>query len=57
MLQPATADKVLAHTPELRYVDPYQRRGCVDLAVCRFSTAKAGLWLAANVAWKLDRIC
>jgi deazaflavin-dependent oxidoreductase (nitroreductase family) len=35
-------------------VDPYKRRGRLYLAVCRFSTTNAGLWLAEKVAWKLD---
>jgi len=41
-------------TPTLRYVDPHERRGRLYLAVCRFSTTKAGAWLSENVAWKLD---
>jgi deazaflavin-dependent oxidoreductase (nitroreductase family) len=41
-------------TPKLRHVDPYKRRGRVYLAVCRLSASKIGLWLSANVAWKLD---
>jgi deazaflavin-dependent oxidoreductase (nitroreductase family) len=44
----------MAHVRKLRYVDPYERRGRRYLAVCRFSTTKAGLWLAERVAWKLD---
>jgi deazaflavin-dependent oxidoreductase (nitroreductase family) len=44
----------MAHTPELRYVDPYKRRGRLYLAVCRFSATKAGAWLSVNVAWKVD---
>lgn len=44
----------MAHTPKLRCVDPYQRRGRLYLAVCRFSATKAGAWLSVNVAWKLD---
>jgi deazaflavin-dependent oxidoreductase (nitroreductase family) len=44
----------MAHSPKLRYVDPHRRRGRLYLAVCRFSTTKAGLWLATKVAWKLD---
>ncbi len=40
--------------PKLRHIDPNQERSRLYLAVCRFSTTKAGLWLAANVAWKLD---
>jgi deazaflavin-dependent oxidoreductase (nitroreductase family) len=44
----------MAHTPTLRYVDPYRRRGRLYLALCRFSTARAGLWLSPRVAWKLD---
>jgi deazaflavin-dependent oxidoreductase (nitroreductase family) len=44
----------MAHTPKLRYVDPYKRRGRLYLAVCRFSATKAGAWLAVNIAWKVD---
>ncbi|HEY3727404.1 MAG TPA: nitroreductase/quinone reductase family protein [Solirubrobacteraceae bacterium] len=40
--------------PQLRYVDPYQRRGRLYLAVCRLSTTKPGMWLAEKIAWKLD---
>jgi deazaflavin-dependent oxidoreductase (nitroreductase family) len=46
----------MPHPPKLRYVDPYQRRGRVYLAVCRFSTTRAGLWLAKRVAWQLDPV-
>jgi deazaflavin-dependent oxidoreductase (nitroreductase family) len=48
----AAADRAMAS--KLRYVDPYKRRGRLYLAVGRFSTTKAGLWLAEKVAWKLD---
>jgi deazaflavin-dependent oxidoreductase (nitroreductase family) len=44
----------MTRTPQLRYVDPYKRRGRLYLAVARFSATKAGEWLAVNVAWKLD---
>jgi deazaflavin-dependent oxidoreductase (nitroreductase family) len=44
----------MAHTPNLRHVDPYQRRGRLYLALCRFSATKAGAWLSVNVAWKVD---
>ena len=44
----------MAKVPKLRYVDPYERRSRLYFAVCRFSTTKVGLWLAANIAWKLD---
>ena len=44
----------MAHTPKLRYVDPYKRRGRLYLALCRFSATKAGAWLSVNVAWKVD---
>jgi deazaflavin-dependent oxidoreductase (nitroreductase family) len=44
----------MAHTPKLRHVDPYVRRGRVYLALCRFSATKAGAWLSINVAWKVD---
>jgi deazaflavin-dependent oxidoreductase (nitroreductase family) len=47
-------DHAMAPTPNLRYVDPHKRRGRLYLAVCRFSTTKAGLWIAEKVAWKLD---
>ena len=30
------------------------RRGRLYLAVCRFSTTRAGLWLSKRVTWKLD---
>jgi deazaflavin-dependent oxidoreductase (nitroreductase family) len=44
----------VADVPKCRYVDPHERRGRLYLAVCRFSTTRAGLWLAEKVAWKLD---
>lgn len=44
----------MAHAPKLRYVDPYERRGRLYLALCRFSATKAGAWLAVNLAWKID---
>jgi deazaflavin-dependent oxidoreductase (nitroreductase family) len=44
----------MAHTPTLRHVDPYERRGRLYFALCRFSASKAGAWLAVNVSWKLD---
>src|SRR5439155_24861303 len=44
----------MPHSPELRYVDPNKQRGRLYLAVCRLSTSKAGRWLSAKVAWKLD---
>jgi deazaflavin-dependent oxidoreductase (nitroreductase family) len=44
----------MAHSPKLRYVDPYKRRGRLYLAICRFSNTKLGAWLSENVAWKLD---
>lgn len=40
--------------PQLRHVNPHQRRGWLYLAVCRLSTTKAGMWLAEKFAWKLD---
>lgn len=46
----------MAQIPMLRYVDPHEPRGRLYLAVCRFSTTKAGLWLASHVAWKLDPV-
>ena len=44
----------MARAPELRYVDPRERRGRLYLAICRFSATKAGTWLAVNLAWKID---
>jgi deazaflavin-dependent oxidoreductase (nitroreductase family) len=44
----------MASAPTLRYVDPYQRRGRLYLAICRLSTSKAGRWLAEKLAWRLD---
>jgi deazaflavin-dependent oxidoreductase (nitroreductase family) len=44
----------MAHTPKLRYVDPYKRRGRLYFALCWFSATKAGTWLAVNLAWKID---
>lgn len=44
----------MARTTKLRYVDPYERRGRLYLAVARFSTTKVGAWLSVNVAWKVD---
>lgn len=49
-----TADLAVAHAPKLRYVDPYERRGRLYLALCRFSATNAGAWLAVNIAWKID---
>lgn len=39
---------------QLRHVDPYRRRGRLYLAMCRFSTTRAGAWLSVNIAWKVD---
>jgi deazaflavin-dependent oxidoreductase (nitroreductase family) len=44
----------MAHTPKLRHVDPYKRRGRLYRALCRFSATKAGAWLSVNVAWNVD---
>jgi deazaflavin-dependent oxidoreductase (nitroreductase family) len=44
----------MTHTPQLRYVDPYKRRGGLYLAVARLSTTKLGMWLSEKIAWKLD---
>jgi len=44
----------MAQAPKLRYIDPYERSGRLYLGICRFSTTKVGLWLAAKVAWRLD---
>jgi hypothetical protein len=41
-------------SPKLRNVDPYEQRGRLYLAICRFSATKPGLWLAEKVAWKID---
>jgi deazaflavin-dependent oxidoreductase (nitroreductase family) len=35
-------------------VDPHERRGHLYFAACRFSATKAGGWLSAHVAWKID---
>lgn len=47
-------DLAMGHTPKLRYVDPYKRRGRLYLALCRLSATKAGAWFSVNIAWKLD---
>jgi deazaflavin-dependent oxidoreductase (nitroreductase family) len=44
----------MADRPKLPYVDPYERRGRVYLAVCRLSATKAGAWIAETISWKLD---
>jgi len=44
----------MARTPRLRQVDPYQHRGHLYRALCRFSVTKLGAWLSVNVAWKID---
>jgi deazaflavin-dependent oxidoreductase (nitroreductase family) len=44
----------MAERPKLRYVDPYERRGRLYRLVCRLAISRAGLWLSAAVAWKLD---
>lgn len=49
-----TEQVVPGHTPKLRYVDPYKRRGRVYLAVARFSATKVGTWFSVNIAWKID---
>lgn len=49
-----TADLAVAHASKLGYVDPYERRGRLYLALCRFSATNAGAWLAVNIAWKID---
>jgi deazaflavin-dependent oxidoreductase (nitroreductase family) len=46
----------LARTPHLRHVDPHERRGRLYLALARFSASRAGAWLAAKVAWKVDPV-
>lgn len=40
--------------PSLRYVDPYEPRSRLYLAICRFSASRLGMWLAEKIAWKLD---
>jgi deazaflavin-dependent oxidoreductase (nitroreductase family) len=47
-------DAEVTEAPVLRYVDPHARRGRFYVAVCRLSTTRVGLWLSANVGWKLD---
>jgi deazaflavin-dependent oxidoreductase (nitroreductase family) len=49
-----TADLAMAHTPKLRHVDPYKRRGRLYLAVARLSSTKAGAWFSVKIAWKVD---
>jgi deazaflavin-dependent oxidoreductase (nitroreductase family) len=44
----------MARTPQLRYVDPYERRSRLYLAVCRLSATRIGARIAVNIAWKLD---
>ena len=44
----------MPHPPNLPYVNPYERRGRVYRAVCRFSATKVGAWLSVKVAWKVD---
>ena len=44
----------MAHAPKLPYVDPYERRGRLYLAVARLSATKAGAWFSVNIAWKVD---
>jgi deazaflavin-dependent oxidoreductase (nitroreductase family) len=44
----------MARTAKLPYVDPYERRGRLYLAVARLSSTKFGAWFSTNVAWKLD---
>jgi deazaflavin-dependent oxidoreductase (nitroreductase family) len=44
----------MARTPDLRYVDPRQRRGPLYLALARFSATKLGGWLSVRIAWRLD---
>lgn len=44
----------MTQSSQLRRVDPDKERGRPYLAVCRLSTTKAGLWLSATIAWKLD---
>jgi deazaflavin-dependent oxidoreductase (nitroreductase family) len=44
----------MAGEPQLRYVDPYKRRGRLYHGVARLSTTRAGAWFSINVAWKLD---
>jgi deazaflavin-dependent oxidoreductase (nitroreductase family) len=41
-------------TPALRFVDPHKKRGRLYRLACRLTTTKAGLWLSAKVAWRLD---
>jgi deazaflavin-dependent oxidoreductase (nitroreductase family) len=40
--------------PQLRHVDPYERRGRVYRGVARLSATEAGAWFSVHVAWKLD---
>lgn len=44
----------MAHSRKLRHVNPYERRGRLYRAVCRFSNTRPGTWLSVKVAWKID---
>jgi len=44
----------MAPSPRLRHVDPYEHRSRWYFALCRFSTTRAGGWLAVHVSWKVD---
>lgn len=44
----------MAGTPKLPYVDPYEPRGRLYLAVARLSATRFGAWFSINIAWKLD---
>src|SRR6476620_896866 len=44
----------MTHAPKLRYVDPYEHRGRLYLAVARLSATKLGAWFSVNIAWKVD---
>jgi deazaflavin-dependent oxidoreductase (nitroreductase family) len=44
----------MGHDPELRYVDPHERRGRLYRLVARLSATKAGACFSINIAWKVD---
>jgi len=49
-------DAARAPGQQLRYVNPYKRRGWLYLAACRVSATSLGAWLSVNFAWKIDPI-
>jgi deazaflavin-dependent oxidoreductase (nitroreductase family) len=39
---------------QLRYVDPYKRRGRLYRTAARLSATRPGAWFSVRIAWKLD---